>query len=384
MPIIIQKFGGTSVNGNVRMKECAKLVAKEISLGNKVVVVVSAMVGVTDSLLSQIKSMVADEAHELKNENDVVLSAGEQISSGLMAIALNGLGIKARSWLGWQLPITTDSNFSEAAIKHVEIKQLLADLENGITPVVAGFQGVYEGKLTTLGRGGSDTTAAALAAALKAKRCDIYTDVDGVYTADPKIVDSFKKLETISYNQLLYMAKYGAKVVHPNCVAISMANKVPLQIISSFHEESGTLVKEDADNKLPCVTNSGTAFALIAITTQQEVLSLPNIAHAHSEIIKTSEYTYIKLAASIKEIALSALQNDMHTNICSVHDNLRSVSLVWPKANLVQEAKVKEVITSCNVPLILFTKDENHITAFVDDAHFKLVVSELHEAFCLS
>jgi aspartate kinase len=210
MAIIVLKFGGTSVGSTERIKNVAKLVQKEVKRGNKVAVVVSAMSGETNKLVG----FVNDFKVNSDAEYDTVVASGEQVTSGLTAIALQELGIKARSYQGWQLAIKTDATHSKARIEEINTKPILEGFKRGEVAVIPGFQGVtYDGRITTLGRGGSDTSAVAVAAALKADRCDIYTDVDGVYTTDPRIVPEARKLQKVGYEEMLEMASLGSKVL---------------------------------------------------------------------------------------------------------------------------------------------------------------------------
>jgi aspartate kinase len=236
MALIVVKFGGTSVATIPAIENVANKVSAEIKLGHKVAVVVSAMAGVTNQLVNYCSSI--SQIFDNK-EYDAVVASGEQVTSGLLALALQKRGVKARSWLGWQVPIVTNDVHGKARIKAVETDTLHESLNNGEVAVIAGFQGIApDGRITTLGRGGSDTSAVAIAAALKAERCDIYTDVDGVYTADPRIVNRAKKLPRISYEEMLEMASVGAKVLQTRSVELAMKEKVPLQVLSSF---DGTL-----------------------------------------------------------------------------------------------------------------------------------------------
>lgn len=235
---IVMKFGGTSVANIDRMRAVAATVKAEVLRGNKVAVVVSAMSGVTNDLVA-----LAKEAGSLYDtlEYDAVLATGEQATSGLLALCLQQIGVPARSWQGWQIPILTDENHGKARIIDINASELKASMLNDIVCVVAGFQGLSSHKrITTLGRGGSDTTAVALAAALSANRCDIYTDVDGVYTADPRIVTRAKKLDKITYEEMLEMASLGAKVLQTRSVQLAMNNRVPLQVLSSFNDGVGS------------------------------------------------------------------------------------------------------------------------------------------------
>ena len=250
MSLIVVKFGGTSVANVEKIEGAAEKVAREVARGNKVAVIVSAMSGVTNQLVSYCNEV--SELHDAR-EYDVVVASGEQVTSGLMAMALQKQGVKARSWLSWQLPITTDDVHGKARISTIQTAELLKRLNAGEVAVIPGFQGLTENnRLTTLGRGGSDTSAVAIAAALNAERCDIYTDVDGVYTTDPRIAPKAKKIDKISYEEMLELASVGAKVLHSRSVEIAMKHDVSLQVLSTFEEAigsdlPGTLVTREED-----------------------------------------------------------------------------------------------------------------------------------------
>lgn len=250
MSRIVVKFGGTSVGDVGRIENAAEKVVAEVARGNQVAVVVSAMAGVTNQLVDYCRQIAP--MHDAR-EYDPVVASGEQVTSGLMALALQKRGINARSWQGWQAPIITDDSHGRARIRDIPADNLSSRMIAGEVPVLAGFQGVTDdGRITTLGRGGSDTTAVALAAALKADRCDIYTDVNGVYTTDPRIVSAARKLPKISYEEMLEMASQGAKVLHSRSVELAMAQLVPVQVLSTFDpmigsDYPGTLVTREED-----------------------------------------------------------------------------------------------------------------------------------------
>lgn len=247
MALIVQKFGGTSVGDIERIKNVAKKVKAELDKKNQVIVVVSAMSGVTNQLVgycNQVSNMTNDEAWA---EYDSIVVSGEQITSGLLALELQSIGYKARSFLGWQIPLTTDKVHGKARIDKIDGDFLLKTLKEYDVIVIAGFQGMHEGsnRLTTLGRGGSDTSAVAVAAAVKADLCDIYTDVDGVYTTDPRITDKARKLDKVAYEEMLEMAYSGSKVLQTRSVAMAMAHNVRVRVLSSFAEvteKSGTIL----------------------------------------------------------------------------------------------------------------------------------------------
>jgi aspartate kinase len=243
MARIVMKFGGTSVADTGRIKNVARRVKAERDAGNEVAVVVSAMSGVTDRLIGYCREIAP--LHDLR-EFDAVVATGEQVTVGLLAMALLEIGVPARSWTGWQVPVRTDSAHGKARIESIDTGGLETSFARGEVAVVAGFQGVAaDQRISTLGRGGSDTSAVALAAALRAVRCDIYTDVDGVYTTDPRIVAKAKKLDKITYEEMLEMASLGAKVLQTRSVEMAMKHKVRVQVLSSFVDAPGTLVCDE-------------------------------------------------------------------------------------------------------------------------------------------
>ena len=243
MARLVQKYGGTSVGDIDRIRNVARRVKAAVDDGYQVAVVVSAMAGVTDRLTGWVSE--AAPLHDAR-EYDAVVATGEQVTSGLLALALQDIGIQARSWHGWQLPIHTDGEHGSARILSLDTDEIESRIEAGQVAVIAGFQGLSpEGRITTLGRGGSDTSAVALAAALGAERCDICTDVDGVYTADPRIVSAAHRLDKITYEEMLEMASQGAKVLQTRAVALAMRHRVRLQVLSSFTDTPGTLVVDE-------------------------------------------------------------------------------------------------------------------------------------------
>ena len=243
MALLVQKFGGTSVADLDRIRAVAARVKATVDEGHAVAVVVSAMAGVTDQSVAWVRDVAP--LHDAR-EYDVVVSAGEQVTAGLLALALQHLGVAARSWMGWQLPIRSSGDHGRARIEHIETREIRVRLDRGEVCVVAGFQGLGPlGRITTFGRGGSDTSAVALAAALRADRCDIFTDVEGVFTADPRIVSNARKLHKITYEEMLELASLGARVLQTRSVEMAMKHGVPLQVLSSFSNAPGTFVLEE-------------------------------------------------------------------------------------------------------------------------------------------
>ncbi|MXP26990.1 aspartate kinase [Altererythrobacter indicus] len=242
MARIVMKFGGTSMAGSERIRRVANIVRRQQAAGHEVAVVVSAMAGETDRLVNFCR-----EANALYDpaEYDVVVSSGEQVTSGLLALTLQSMGCKARSWLGWQLPMKTVEAHAKARVDEIDSEALIAAMQSGQIAVIPGFQGVSdENRITTMGRGGSDTSAVAIAAAVKADRCDIYTDVDGVYTTDPRIVAKARKLKYVTYEEMLELASVGAKVLQTRSVSLAMKENVRVQVLSSFIDENAPLADE--------------------------------------------------------------------------------------------------------------------------------------------
>ena len=276
MSRIVMKFGGTSMADLDRIRNVANRVKREVDAGNEVAVVVSAMAGTTNQLVKWCQDL--SPLHDPR-EYDVVVATGEQVTIGLLAIALQSVGVQARSWQGWQVPVRTDDAHGKARVTEVEGETLIARMQAGEVPVVAGFQGVApDGRVSTLGRGGSDLSAVVLAAAIKADRCDIYTDVDGIYTTDPRMVPRARKLDRISYEEMLELASVGAKVLQTRSVEMAMKARVRVQVLSSFEDKPGSLVvDEDEIMEKPIV--SGIAYSRDeAKVTLRRVPDRPGIA----------------------------------------------------------------------------------------------------------
>jgi len=283
MPRLVMKFGGTSVADLPRIRNVAAHVKREIDAGSQVAVVVSAMAGKTDELVAWCKEA---GSHFDNAEYDAVVASGEQVTAGLLALVLKDMGLKARSWAGWQIPLITDGAHGSARIAAIDGTRLIEGFEAGEVAVVAGFQGLHKatGRVTTLGRGGSDTSAVALAAAISAGRCDIYTDVDGVYTSDPRLVPKARRLDKVSFEEMLEMASLGAKVLQVRSVELAMVNKVRLYVRSSFddpaHPGLGTLICDEEEIMEQEVV-TGIAFSRDeAQITLREVADKPGVAAA--------------------------------------------------------------------------------------------------------
>ena len=322
MARIVQKFGGTSVADITRIKSVARRVKREVDAGNQVAVVVSAMSGVTNQLVAWTNDLA--EIPDAR-EYDVVVASGEQVTAGLTALALQEIGIPARSFLGWQVPIETDGSHGKARIGGIPTESLRECMDAGVVAVVAGFQGVGPGdRVTTLGRGGSDTSAVALAAALQAERCDIFTDVDGVYTTDPRIVAKARKLDKITYEEMLEMASLGAKVLQTRSVELAMNHRVRVQVLSSFTDAPGTLVV-DEDEIVEQQVVSGIAYSRDeAKVTLVKVADRPGVA-----------------AAIFGPLSAGAINVDMIVQNIS-EDGTTDLTFTVAKADLARTVKVLE------------------------------------------
>ncbi|HZB90672.1 MAG TPA: aspartate kinase [Stellaceae bacterium] len=323
MARIVQKFGGTSVADIDRIRAVAARVQREIDAGNEVAVVVSAMAGATNQLVEWTRQTCT--LHDAR-EYDAVVASGEQVTAGLLALALQDRGINARSWLGWQIPIRTDGIHGKARIRAIDTEELLRRMREGQVAVVAGFQGLGpDHRVTTLGRGGSDTSAVALAAALHADRCDIFTDVDGVYTTDPRIVAKARKLDRITYEEMLELASQGAKVLQTRSVEMAMNHRVRVQVLSSFIDAPGTLVV-DEDEIVEQQVVSGIAYSRDeAKVTLVKVADRPGVA-----------------AAIFGPLADHAINVDMIVQNISEDGRFTDLTFTVGKADLARTVKVLE------------------------------------------
>ncbi|HZT52325.1 MAG TPA: aspartate kinase [Stellaceae bacterium] len=323
MARIVQKFGGTSVANVERIKSVAGRVKREVDAGHEVAVVVSAMAGATDQLVRWTREI--SQLHDAR-EYDTVVASGEQVTAGLLALALQELGINARSWLGWQVPIRTDGIHGKARIVGIDTDLLLRRIAEGQVAVVAGFQGLGpDNRVTTLGRGGSDTSAVALAAALGADRCDIFTDVDGVYTTDPRIVAKARKLDKITYEEMLELASLGAKVLQTRSVEMAMNHRVRVQVLSSFADLPGTLVV-DEDEIVEKQVVSGIAYSRDeAKITLLKVADRPGVA-----------------AAIFGPLADNAINVDMIVQNISEDGRTTDLTFTVAKSDLARAVKVLE------------------------------------------
>ncbi len=323
MARIVMKFGGTSVADMDAIRNVAGRIKAEVDAGNQVAVAISAMAGVTNQLVE-----VAEQAAGLfdLHEYDVVISTGEQVCAGLVALMLQDLGVAARSWMGWQIPIRTNDAHGNARIEDIDVTDIERRLGEGQVAVVAGFQGIDgQGRITTLGRGGTDTSAVALAAALGAERCDIYTDVDGVYTSDPRIVSKARKLDRITYEEMLEMASLGAKVLQIRSVEVAMKQRVRLRVLSSFAEGPGTLVVDEEE------------------IVEQAIVSGIAYSRDEAKITLTDVPDRPGAAASIfGPLADAAINVDMIVQNVTVGSESTGLTFTVPKSELERAVKVLE------------------------------------------
>ena len=402
MALIVQKFGGTSMGSIERIKHVAKRVIEEKERGNDVVVVVSAMSGETDRLLKLIHE-IAKEPNE--KDIDFVVSTGEQVSAGLLSASLNDLGYPAVALTGWQAGIKTDAAHTKARILSINPDKILKLIKEGKIVVITGFQGVdEEGQITTLGRGGSDTSAVAITAALKAERCDIYTDVDGVYTADPRIVGDAKRIDVLSYEEMLELASLGAKVLQIRSVEFAMKYGVPIRVRSTFTEDEGTLIKEE-DKTMERVIVRGIAHNKNeSRITVERVPDKPGIAakifdalaeanipvdmivqnvsvDGFTDISFTVEKGDAKKAERItKEVAKEIGAKDVIRD-----DDIAKVSIVGlgMRSHAGVAGKVFETLAKYGINIIMISTSEIKISCIIDEKFTELAVRVLHEAFGL-
>lgn len=339
MELVVLKFGGTSVADVPQIKKIALKVKGEVDQGNKVIVVVSAMSGVTNNLIDLVNQTSKNFS---LSEHDVVLSTGEQITSALLSIALEELSLKARSWMGWQVPIVSDNTHGKAVIKDIKTSNIMGSIKKGYIAIVSGFQGISEdNRITTLGRGGSDTTAVALAAAFSADRCDIYTDVEGVYTTDPRIVKKAKKLDFITYEEMLELASQGAKVLQTRSVALAMKYNVNLRVLSSFANLPGTLIAEERGNM------EKSEISGIAHSLNEAKITLSDIPDQPGQAAN--------IFGALAEFSINV---DMIVQSSSINHGSTDMTFTIPETDLLMAEKVIKKIKG-NIGFKKFTSETN-------------------------
>ena len=402
MARIVMKFGGTSMADLDRIRNVAGRVLREVEAGHRVAVVVSAMSGVTNQLVAWCQAL--SPLYDAR-EYDSVVATGEQVTSGLLAIALQTLGIDSRSWSGWQIPLRTDAAHGRARIEGVEGEALIGAMEAGQVPVVAGFQGVAPGnRVSTLGRGGSDTSAVALAAAIRADRCDIYTDVDGVYTTDPRITDRARKLDKISYEEMLELASVGAKVLQTRSVELAMKQRVRVQVLSSFEDRPGTLVV-DEDEIVEQAIVSGIAYSRDeAKITLRHVPDRPGVAAAifgplsaasvnvdmivqNMSAEGTTDMTFTVSRADLAraQSILEANQETIGSNTLLTDSNVAKISVVGMgmRSHAGVASTMFATLASKGINIQVISTSEIKVSILIGAEYTELAVRALHTAYGL-
>jgi aspartate kinase len=404
MPRIVMKFGGTSMAGIERIRHVAERVRREAADGDEVLVVVSAMAGETDRLVQLCREAAA--LHD-PTEYDVVVASGEQVTAGLLAMTLQNMGVKARSFMGWQL-VRASGVHGNARVDAVESGMLDEALKSGIVAVIPGFQGMSDdGRLATLGRGGSDTSAVAIAAGVKADRCDIYTDVDGVYTTDPRIVPKARKLDAITFEEMLELAGVGAKVLQTRSVGLAMRENLPLRVLSAFEDKPGTRVVAQlsgadmernqiagiaADKNEARVTLTGIADApgmvaqVISPLAEAGIL-VDMIVHAATPNTGSSDLTFTVPRASLSQAIAVIEQRKAAIGYAElVHDDaVAKVSIVGVgiRSNPGLAARMFETLAERRINLLAVSSSEIKVSALIAEAELDLAVRVLHTAFGL-
>ncbi len=400
MALIVQKYGGTSVSDLERIANVARKVAASKNQGNDMVVVVSAMAGETDRLINLAKKVTPTPN---ERELDALVSTGEQVTVSLLAITLEIMGYKARSYCGWQIPIITDSAFGAARIGKAGTEAMTADLKDGRIVVVAGFQGVDEqGNITTLGRGGSDTSAVAVAAALKADLCEIFTDVDGVYTADPNITGKARKLHKMAYEEMLEMASLGAKVLYTRAVEFAMRYHVPIIVRSSFNDNEGTLVTEDSiemekesvravtcDTKVAKITfasvpdRPGIASQIFSALAEANVVVDMIIQNSSAEGITDLTFT-IPTADLTKGLTICrGIRENLSAKDVFGSNDIAKVSIigVGMRSHSGVAAKMFSALAREGINIQMISTSEINISCVIDKKYAELAVRALHDCF---
>jgi len=406
MALIVQKFGGTSVADLDRIRNVANKVKKEIELGNKVAVVVSAMSGVTDQLVGWVKQISPLNSQAALEEYDTVVSSGEQVTSGLLALTLNEMGIPARSWLGWQIPLISDDAHSKARIGEIKSKNILESINSGVVAVMAGFQGVdANGRISTLGRGGSDTSAVALAASINADRCDIYTDVDGIYTCDPRIVTKARKLDKITYEEILEMASQGAKVLQTRSVEMAMNHRVRVQVLSSFNDKPGTLLV-DEEEIVERRRVTGIAYSRDeARITLTEVANIPGVSAAIFAPLADANINVDMIVQNVTEggketdVTFTVPRGDLANAIALVEktrDQIRyktlhcdktvakiSVIGVGMRSHVGIAKEMFETLAAKGINILVISTSEIKISVLIAEEYMELALRALHTTYGL-
>jgi aspartate kinase len=401
MPLVVQKYGGTSVGDIERIKNVASRVVRTKNEGHQVVVVVSAMAGETDRLIRLAQQIISTPD---ERELDVLVSTGEQVSIALLAITLKAMGCDAKSYLGFQIKIATDSVFGKARITGIESERILNDLKNGRVVVVAGFQGADESdNITTLGRGGSDTSAVAVAAALKADVCEIYTDVDGVYTTDPNIYPKARKLSKISYDEMLEMASLGAKVLQIRSVEFAKKYDVPIHVRSSFNDNPGTIVCKE-DKEMERVVVSGVTYN--KNEAKIEIMHVPDVPGVAAKLFKPIADANIVVdmiiqtsstAKGFADVAFTVPKSDFTKTLQIIREttkeiggkeviadeNIAKVSIVGVgmRSHSSVATQMFSALAKEGINIHMISTSEIKISCIIDSKYTELAVRALHDVF---
>jgi aspartate kinase len=409
--LIVQKFGGTSVGDIDRIKNVSKKVIAELDKKNKIIVVVSAMSGVTNQLVEYCNQVSGLLTNEALTEYDSIVATGEQITCGLLALQLQSMGYKARSLLGWQIPVKTDGVHSKARIDEIDGEYLLESLNEYDVVVIAGFQGIYQktNRVTTLGRGGSDTSAVAIAASVKADLCDIYTDVDGVYTTDPRITDKARRLKKVTYEEMLEMAYSGSKVLQTRSVAMAMAHNVRVRVLSSFgevNENSGTILVNNNEEIMErrlitgisyCKTDvrltlikmpdhPGLSAVIFGALAQKEV----NVDMIVQNISADGKFIDITFTTSKDELerakhAIDSIKDEVKFTDLKIDDNIAKISVIG--VGMISHSGVAhtmfKTLADKGINLLLISTSEIKISVLIAKEYGELAVRVLHDAFGL-
>lgn len=409
--LIVQKFGGTSVGDIKRIKNVAQKVINELDKKNKVIVVVSAMSGVTNQLVDYCQQVSSLLNPESLAEYDSVVSSGEQVTSGILALELQSLGYKARSLLGWQIPLTTNEDSSKANIKSIDGELLLKTLENYDVLVIAGFQGISDSskRIATLGRGGSDTSAVAIAAAVKADMCDIYTDVNGVYTTDPRITDKASKLDKVTYEEMLEMAYSGSKVLQTRSVAMAMNHNVKLRVLSTFEEvtpSSGTILVNNNEEIMENRVITGISYskndvritlvkmpdhpglsAIIFGALAEKSINVDMIVQNVSADGKLIDITFTTSKDELEKakLAIASIADQVKYQDLLIDNNISKISVIG--VGMISNTGVAhtmfKTLADKGINLILISTSEIKISALIEKEYGELAVRALHTSFGL-
>jgi len=403
MALVVQKYGGTSVGSTDRIKNVAKRIIKTYDAGNDVIVVVSAMSGETNKLVA-----LANEMCEIPDgrEYDVLVATGEQVTIGLLSIYLKSQGYKAKSYQGWQVPIITDATATKARIESIGDANIRADLKEGTIIVLAGFQGVdADGNVTTLGRGGSDTSAVAIAAALKADVCEIYTDVDGVYTTDPNVCKEARKIEKISYDEMLELASLGAKVLQIRSVEFAKKYNVDVHVRSSLNENTGTMVtKEDKD--MEGILVSGVAYdkneakiAVMGVPDKPGIAAkiltpLSDAAISVDMIVQNvsdnglTDFTFTVTKADLKQALLitNTVAKEVQAREVLSDENISKISIVGlgMRSHAGVATQMFSALSQNGINIQMISTSEIKISVVIDEKYTELAVRVMHESFGLA